>query len=229
MMKNRMNNAPLRFPEYGRFVEQWVAHVVEMADREERTRASYQLVKLMATVHPEIKQHKETDEFQHLLWNHLFKISNYRLEIDAPYPIAKKEAAAVPTLPEYPTVFKGKVCYGKCIPGFIQNALKMEAGAARNAYALLIANLMKRAYIQWNSDYANDELIKEDLRQMSGGVLSIEPGVRLKSHGELLHGAGALRPQPQIHSKNVPLGGMKNKMKKKPYLKPGNIKPGGYR
>ena len=67
----------------------------------------------------------------------------------------------------------------------IQKAITLEDPKKKMAFAVIIASYMKMAFKNWNKEhYVSDEIIKEDLFNMSKGVLEIPEETVLEVAGD---------------------------------------------
>ncbi len=161
----------LIIPEYGRNIQKMVAYTVGLSDKEERTRAAHEVVRVMAQIQG-IKG--ESEEQKHKLWDHLFIISDFKLDVDAPFEMPDKD---VPTVkPEKIDYNEKRVKYrhyGKNIVSMIEKAVDYEEGPEKEAFIMAIANHMKKAYLTWSRDSVADDLIFENLSDLSGGKINL--------------------------------------------------------
>ncbi|NVO11453.1 MAG: DUF4290 domain-containing protein [Bacteroidales bacterium] len=173
----------LNLPEYGRNIQQMVDHLSTVEDRDERNRLARVLIGIMGNMNPHLR---DVNDFKHKLWDHLFIMSDFKIDIDSPYPIPNLETyqekpKTVP-YPTQPITFKH---YGRSIELMIQKAIEMEEGQQKEALTQLIANHMKKAYLMWNKDSVSDEDVIKDLAKLSGGKLTLAVGTRLSDSREV--------------------------------------------
>ncbi len=156
----------LNLPEYGRNIHQMVDHLSTVEDRDERNRLARVLIGIMGNMNPHLR---DVNDFKHKLWDHLFIMSDFKIDIDSPYPIPNLETyqekpKTVP-YPTQPITFKH---YGRSIELMIQKAIEMEEGQQKEALTQLIANHMKKAYLMWNKDSVSDDDVIKDFARLSG-------------------------------------------------------------
>lgn len=189
-MEYNSQRSAIKLPEYGRAVQDMVHQICTIDDREKRTAAAYSIIKMMGLVNPATKEQNQTEEIQQKLWDHLYIISDHKLDVDGPFPPPDPEAIKEkPKKIAYPTPHKVKQKhYGAIIPDFIEKAKQMEAGPAKDYFIEVIANLMKKAYLLYNKDTVNEELIREHLKELSEGALELPEQVRLRPSNELTAG-----------------------------------------
>lgn len=216
----------LTLPEYGRNIQKMVQEALQIENRDERTAAAYTIVNVMAINTPGIK---DMDDFHHKLWDHLYYISNYALDVDCPYPIPeKRKENEKPDRLSYPQQNIKYRHYGKILENLIDKASLMEDPDMKDRFVEVLANLMKRQYLTWNRDSVNDDLIKDNLEEMSEGAIEFKDTYRLTSTNDIL-GQNKKKPVQQQHQKNNNNKNNKKKFKQNKnfgkYNKNNNQKP----
>ena len=173
----------LVLPEYGRNVQQMVDYCLSIPDRQERTRCAYAIIDIMGNLFPHLR---DIDDFKHKLWDHLAIMSDFKLDIDYPYPVVKRENLV--TKPEripyrhFPIHYRH---YGKITEDMLQKARLMSPGEERDALTYMLANFMKRSYIAWNKDNVEDEKIWQDVYEYTHGAIRMDaPLMRAKEFKE---------------------------------------------
>jgi len=167
----------LIIPEYGRNVHNMVEYAMSVADIEERTKIANAIVNVMAQLTPHLR---ELEDYQHKLWDHLYIISDFKLEVNAPYPMPAPEKLAERPAPlPYPQTELKYGHYGKNIQNIIDVCKDYTEGDEKEQLKLIIANLMKRHYMAWNSGTVVDHVIKKQLKEMSDGKLVLADEVEL--------------------------------------------------
>lgn len=193
-MEYNSQRTPLILAEYGRHVQDMVAHIKTIADKSERTKAAETTVEVMSQLNP---QYKSSDELKQKLWDDLHIIAGYELDVDSPYPMPEPKDNIRPERLKYPNQdFKYKH-YGRVIEELIAIAKKMENTDERQELTRQIANLMKKSYLNYNRDSVNDEMLVEQLKAMSDGVLVLEEDFKFQHTNEIL---GKNRKQPRNQS-----------------------------
>jgi hypothetical protein len=169
----------LTIPEYGRCIQEMVEYTITLEDRDERTKAAKTIVNAMAILNPQLK---DMTDYRHKLWDHLYIISDYKLDCDSPYPMPERELAeAKPKRLPYPQKDIQRRHYGHIVEEMICEAVAMEDGEEKTKVVEMIANFMKMSYLTWNRDTVSDELIKDQLKELSGGRLELGEEVKLSS------------------------------------------------
>lgn len=166
-------------PEYGRHVQKMAQHLLTIKDCKERTRATEVVIQTMTQVHPYAK---DGEELRRKLWDHLYIITDYKLDVDGPYPKPEQGIfEAKPKRLHYPTSTVRYMHYGKVIPELIKKAVDLNDGGERDALVESIAMLMKKAYMIWNKSAVNDNTIIKDLGEMSKGKLELKDVSKLST------------------------------------------------
>lgn len=181
--------------EYGRNVQNMVAYICSLSTREERNRHAQVVIDLMGFLNPHLR---DVTDFKHKLWDHLHIISDFKIDVDSPYPKPSEDAIHFKpeplSYPQHRIKFKH---YGKTVEIMISKAKKIEDPQRKQLMIQSIANFMKMAYVTWNKDTVADETIINDLKELSQGELILQdninlnkvevrtnaPGVRQKSSG----------------------------------------------
>ena len=174
----------LILPEYGRSIHKMVQHVCNIADRDERNKAAKSLIAIMGNLNPHLR---DVNDFKHKLWDHLYIISDFKIDIDSPYPIPLREVInEKPRRVPYRTERIRFKHYGKNIEMMVKKITGMDEGEEKQAYIGMIANLMKKFYLTWNKEAVHDEVIYKDLREISKGEINIGAEVKLSETRDLL-------------------------------------------
>ena len=196
--------------EYGRCVQEMIKKLPDIEDRAERTEAAKYIISVMVQMNPSIKQ---SSDYEHKLWDHLYMISGYNLDVDSPYaPPTPLSQQKKPQHIGYQnnTIKFGH--YGQYLIKMIEAASAEPDDEVREALAYSLAAQMKRNYLEWNKSVVNDQVIIDDLKTISRGRLVIADESKLNNNGETPFG------KPQQQSKQQQQQGKKKK-KKVPNLK----------
>jgi hypothetical protein len=171
-------------PEYGRNVQKLIEYAKTIEDREKRTKSAEVIIRVMAGMNPQIKG--ETD-YIHTLWDHLYIISNFELDVDSPFPMPEKEILTrKPEKVEYSDKEFRIKNYGKYIEKIIDRTIELEEGPEKEELILIIANHLKKSYLNWNRDSVNDETILNHLAELSQGKLVLTDLQNLSSTSDIL-------------------------------------------
>ena len=203
------DRGPIIISEYGRNMQEMIRHLMEIEDREKRTEAANAIIAVMAQMNPQVK---ESSDYIHKLWDHLFIISDYQLDVDSPFdPPQPMNEASKPHHIDYQNHDIKYGHYGHYMAKMIELASKVEDEELRQALTYSIANQMKRNYLEWSGNMVNDQQIIDDLKAMSQGKLILPEDVKL-------NGANDILSKPVLSQKGgAPTG--KKKKKKQSNLK----------
>ncbi len=157
--------------EYGRNVQNMVDYICTVPSKEERNRLAQVVIDMMGVLNPHLR---DVSDFKHKLWDHLYIISDFKIEVDSPFPVpTKEEIRHKPQSIPYPQNRIRFKHYGHVVERMIQKAIAVPQEENRAKMALSIANFMKMAYLAWNKDSVNDLQIIHDLVDLSGGILRL--------------------------------------------------------
>lgn len=155
--------------EYGRHIQKMVEYLLTIEDREKRQQQAQVLIELMGFLNPHLKN---VEDFRHKLWDHLFFISDFKLDVDSPYPIPQRETYKQKPDPlPYPKRYPKFSHLGKNLEIIIDKALKEEDAEKKEGFANAIAYYMKLAYSNWHKELVHDDAIRTELNEMTGGQL----------------------------------------------------------
>jgi hypothetical protein len=211
-MEYNAERSHLIIPEYGRHLQKLIDQATEIEDAEERNKAAKYIIQVMGTLNPHLR---DVPDFQHKLWDQLFIMSDFKLDVVSPYPIPSREVLQLkPDVLQYPQNFPKYRYYGNNIKYMIDVANKWDEGEMKSALVKVIANHMKKSYLSWNKDTVKDDVIFEHLYELSDGKLNL-----LQSSEELLNTTDLLRTNKRVSNKILPVGQPKiqgNKNNNKP-------------
>jgi len=174
----------LVLPEYGRNIQKMVDHVLSLEDREERNKAAHTVIAVMGNLNPHLR---DVNDFKHKLWDHLAIISDFKLDIDAPYdmPTPEKLEEKPNKIPYDQKAIRSKH-YGHSIKLMIDAAAAVEDEEEKNELIEMIANHMKKTYLTWNREAVDDAEIFMDLKALSGDKIEPNPEMKLIETREIL-------------------------------------------
>jgi len=192
----------LIIPEYGRHVQLMINQIMETRDRDERNKMAKAVIGIMGNMNPHLR---DVPDFQHKLWDQLFIMSNFELDVDCPFEKPQKEVLTQkPDRLAYPQRNPKYRFYGNNIKSMINVAVNWEEGELKNALVFNIANHMKKCFLNWNKDTVQDEVILNHLLELSDNKLKVsEEDLPLTDTSEFL----------KIRSKNG--NGSKNNYKQR--------------
>lgn len=167
----------LIIPEYGRNIQRMVEYAMTLEDREERNQCCRAILSVMGQLFPYLR---DIDDFNHKLWDHLYIMSNFKLDVDSPYPRPEaEELDAPPQRIPYPQGDVKFGHYGRYVESMVDKCAAMEDGPEKQAFTLAIANLMKQNALNWNRNTVTDDVVLKDLRYLSQGKLSLDDNTQL--------------------------------------------------
>lgn len=187
----------LIIPEYGRHLQKLIDQATEIADRDERNKAAKYIIQVMGSLNPHLR---DVPDFQHKLWDQLFIMSDFRIDVESPYPIPSREVLQLkPDVLQYPQNFPKYRFYGNNIKYMIDVANGWEDGELKSALIKVIANHMKKSYLSWNKDTVKDDVIFEHLFELSDGKINLT-----QSSEELLNTTDLMRTNKRQSNKITP-------------------------
>lgn len=163
--------------EYGRYVQKMVEDLKTIPDREKRSVQAKAIVKVMEYLNPGVRS---LEDYEHKLWDHLFMISGFDLDIDAPYPCPEKaefETRPVP-LPMKGTKIRASH-YGRNIERILDLIAGEPEGEVKTYLIKSLAVYMRQQYLIWNKDSVSDETIFSDIEKLSEGKVVVPEGIVL--------------------------------------------------
>ena len=165
-------------PEYGRSIQNMVDYALTIEDRAERQRCANTIINIMGNMFPHLR---DVPDFKHKLWDHLAIMSDFKLDIDYPYEIIRKDNLSNKPEPvPYPSTRIRYRHYGRTLEVLIKKAVEFPEGDEKMNLVALICNHMKKDYLAWNKDNVDDRKIANDLFELSDGKLEMtEDIVRL--------------------------------------------------
>lgn len=167
--------------EYGRHIQKMVEYLLTIEDKETRQRNAMAVIELMGTLNPHLRN---VEDFRHKLWDHLFLISDFKLEVDSPYPIPTRETLkAKPDRLPYPKKYPSHRHFGKNLELIIEKALKEPDPEKREGFAHCIGNYMKLAYNNWHKENVHDDMVRAELAAITGNQLAITHNYQQASYG----------------------------------------------
>ena len=196
----------LIIPEYGRHLQMMINQILETQDREERNKMAKAVIGIMGNMNPHLR---DVPDFQHKLWDQLFIMSEFKLDVDSPFEMPQKEILEQkPERLAYPQKNPKYRFYGNNIKSMVSIASDWEAGDLKNALVLNIANHMKKCFLNWNKDTVHDEIILKHLLELSDNKLKVrEEDLPLTDAAEFLkirskNGNGAKSNHKQRNKRN---------------------------
>jgi hypothetical protein len=160
---------PMR--EYGRHVQKMVDYILTLEDKELRSRNAAAVVELMCFLNPQLKT---MEEYKQKIWDHLFVISDFKLDVDSPFPIPDKATYRSKPQPlKYPKKYPRYAHLGKNVETVMNKALKETNDNKRNGFINTIAHYMKLVYSNWHKELVHDDAIRGELSSLTDGQLEM--------------------------------------------------------
>ncbi|NQT77193.1 MAG: DUF4290 domain-containing protein [Bacteroidetes bacterium] len=174
----------LDMPEYGRNIQKMILYTITIEDKEKRFKVAQVIVNIMSQMHPKMR---EMADYKHKLWDHLYIISEWKINVEGPYPPPLKEVLY--SKPDKIPYSSGKIRfkpYGKNIERMIDKAILLEDGPGKDLLMKIIANHLKKSYLNWNRDSVNDGLILKHFDELSDGKLKLDDDFKLAETSDIL-------------------------------------------
>lgn len=201
----------LYIPEYGRNVQKMVDYLKTIEDRDKRNEQAKAIINVMEILNPDV--HLQ-DNYEQTLWDHLYVIAGFDLDVDSPYPMPEIETM---NQAPRPIPYKGKPIkathYGRNIESIIDLIAEHEEGEVKTSMIRSLAIYMRQQYLIWNKETVADETIFQDIEKLSDGRVKVPEGIQLT---RIDSGASFSRPgfSAPKNGKNQPQRHKNGKMKK---------------
>lgn len=183
-MEYNTNRTKLLMPEYGRNIQQMVEYCKSIPSKEERNEVAKTIVEFMGQRNPHLR---DEENYKHKLWDHLYILADYDLDVDAPYPFpTREELDQKPNRMDYPSFENEYKFYGKSILQLIDRAIELEEGEEKEALIQVIANNMKKSYNVYNKEHVQDEVIFRHLKELSQDKLDLT-GIETLDKSKIYH------------------------------------------
>ena len=191
MIEYNTKRNKLVIKEYGRNVQKMIEDAMKIEDRTKRNETAHAIVRVMDQLNqvkdPTTINKQESIDYWHKLWDHLFIMSNYSLDIDSPFPkpVAETQDKEV-VKPDYNKHHITFRTYGRNM----ENIIKLVASYPENVRNILViplANHLKMMYLTYNRDSVNDVLIARQIEELSEGKLKLPEDFTLATTHDLLH------------------------------------------
>jgi hypothetical protein len=184
MMEYNTQRKKMVIPEYGRNMQKMIRKCVEIEDRAKRTRTAEFIVNVMANMNPKVK---ESGDYKQKLWDHLYIIADFKLDVDSPYPPPPRDVLqSKPKRLSYPNLDIRFAHYGKNIEKIIEKAAEYPEGPEKELLVKTIANHLKKSYLNWNRNSVDDDVILKHLAILSGDRLKLDEDFRFHQTSEIL-------------------------------------------
>lgn len=162
----------LQLPEYGRHIHEMVDYLSSIEDREERNKQARAVISVMGNLNPLLR---DTADFNHKLWDHMFIMSGFSLDVDSPYPIPT--AATLAPMPEklkYPDKRIAIKHYGKNVENIIKSLKDETDGQSVEEVLANVARYMRAKSYEYNQEHPNNEVIIKDIKRLSDNAIFVD-------------------------------------------------------
>ena len=209
----------LRMSEYGRHVQDMIEYVTSIPDKDKRNEQIKAVVSVMGALQPQLK---DMADYKHKLWDHVHYISDYKIDIDSPFPVPERES--INAKPQPIPLERRPIrlnCYGRNIQNMIDLIAQRPDDDVKKHMIKVIASYMKQQYLIWNKDSVAEETIFADIKTLSGGKLIVPDDIHI---GMGLADATTRKPQAAINlsGDKMTTSAVRTPMHKK--MKPNNRK-----
>ena len=167
----------LHIPEYGRNVQKMVDYLKTIEDRDKRNEQARAIIKVMEILNPAV--HLQ-ENYEQKLWDHLFIIADFDLDVDSPYPMPERDI--MNRRPELVPLEKKPLRasnYGRNIENMIDFVARKEDGEEKTGMLAVLAGYMKQQYLIWNKDTVSDETIFQDIEKLSDYRIKVPEGLQI--------------------------------------------------
>ncbi|MEJ6506184.1 MAG: DUF4290 domain-containing protein [Crocinitomicaceae bacterium] len=199
-MEYNTTREKLILPEYGRNVQNMITHAMDLRDRSERNSAAQAIIEVMGQLNPHLR---DVDDYRPKLWTHLFVMSDFKLDVDSPYEIPNQEVLSEkPGAMVYP---KGKIKYGhygKYTEKILSDSKEIEDPEAKEALKISMANFMKMQYLTHNNNAVENNVIAENIKELSNNELVLENPDDLTSTNVMLRNIGQVKKTTRNNNNN---------------------------
>jgi len=173
-MEYNTTRSKLLMPEYGRNVQKMIEYLVSVEDREKRLKQAEVIIELMGTLNPHLKT---IEDYKHKLWDHLFQMTDFSLDVDSPYPCPTPEMVfKKPEVLPYPQAPVPHRHLGHNLQALLDKAIAETNEEKKYGLTQAVGYYMKLAYANWHKEPVHDDMIRTELGVLSGGKLRYETG-----------------------------------------------------
>ena len=162
----------LQLPEYGRHIHEMVDHLLTIDNREERNRQVKSVISVMGNLNPLLR---DSAEFAHKIWDHLFIMADFQLDVDSPYPIPTAiTLAPTPKRLLYPSKRVKIKHYGKNIEKVL---LELQNSDNKESVAVAVGNIakyMRTKSYEYNQEHPSNEMIIKDIKRLSNNTIYLD-------------------------------------------------------
>lgn len=192
----------LQLPEYGRHIHEMVDYLSTIEDRAERNHQAQAVIGVMGNLFPLLR---DTADYTHKLWDHMFIMADFKLDVDSPYPIpSAEELAPRPAKMHYPTKRIAIKHYGKNVENILRSLRGVDDPEAVEETIGNVARYMRTKSYEYNQEHPNNDVIIKDIKKMSDNMISVDEAAigNLKSEYKQHHAAHPKKGPHQNYQNN---------------------------
>lgn len=215
-MEYNSQRSKMNISEYGRNIQKMIEYTKTEPNREKRNRLAKTIIQVMGQLNPHLR---DVNDFKHKLWDHLFIISNFELDVDSPYPIPSPET--LNRKPEKLKYTSNNITfrhYGKHIEKLIERACELPESENKDVMIRMIANHLKKSYLSWNRETVTDEEIARHLHFLSEGRLVLKDNMKLVNTHDVINkekaSSGSIKKKTNQPKKSSKRSGSRKRIRK---------------
>ena len=159
--------------EYGSNVAKIVDQITKNPDKTERTNQCKLLIKLIEKMNPAIKY---TENFEDILWGHLFVLSDMTLDVDVEFSKPEVEITK-PAKVNYPDQKPKYKHYGKNVDILGKELAKLTDEDDKKEASIAYGKLLKTLYSSWNNNSVGDKLIAFNVEELTQKNIKVDPAL----------------------------------------------------
>jgi biotin operon repressor len=151
--------------EYGSNIQKLVEHIISVPDKDKRTKHAHILIELMRQIHPQMR---DGSDYSKKLWDDLYIMADFNLDVDSPYPPPPKELLGKrpAKMPYRQKNLKHKY-YGRNIELLVLKAISTESYDERKAFVSYLVKLMQASFLAWNKDTIQTNSVLQHILEIS--------------------------------------------------------------
>lgn len=159
--------------EYGRSLQNFVEHICSIEDKDKRTKMAEALIGVMEILNPTAK---EQSDYKHKFWDHLHMVSDFKLDVNSPYPVPEKnELVQKPEKIDYPSLPIKFRFYGRNLQYMLNKATNIENQEMKSEFVNLLASFMSNSARNWNNESLTNEQLTDHISSITNRKLNIKP------------------------------------------------------
>lgn len=208
-MEYNTTRTQMLMPEYGRNVQSMAEYLLTIEDPAQRLKNAEAIIDIMAILNPQLKQ---IEDYRHKLWDHLYQMTDFKLQVESPYPApTAEEIRRKPKVIPYPA---NKIRFrhlGRNLEQVLDKAVEETDPEKKQGFAQHLAYYMKLAYANWHKEPVQDDMVRAELAQISQGALQYDTADSFKvvvdMRPGMVPGYGKNKKKPGGPNRNFVQGG----------------------